>query len=339
MAGALVRTIRGLVLPFGLLAAGGAGAAEPLRVVATLPDLASLAREVGGEEVEVTALARGGDDPHFVEAKPSFLRTLSRADLFAYNGLDLEIGWLPPLVRNARNGRILPGASGDFDASRGIPALELPGQGLDRSRGDVHPYGNPHYLLDPVNGLRVARHLRDRLQQLAPERAAGFGARAADFEGRLVAALVGREAADRFGPAAVAQAALEERLPELLAGAAPGGWLGALAPHRGAPVVADHNLWPYFARRFGLRVVGFLEPVPGITPTTRHLRELAEQMGREKVRVILSAAYFHPRYAEKLALASGAAVLAMANQVGAREGVDDYLTMLDRNVRELVGAL
>lgn len=325
-----------------LLVAGPAGA-RPLRVVATLPDLASLVRAVGGEAVEVDALVRGGEDPHFVEAKPSFIRLLNRADLFVYNGLDLEIGWVPPLLARARNSDILPGGPGDFDASAGIEPLQVPTGRVDRSMGDVHPRGNPHYLLDPVNGLRVARGLRDRLSALRPEEAEGFAARAAEFERRLLVGLVGEALVERLGAERLADAAVEERLDELVRAEAAqdevGGWLGALRPHAGRRVVADHDLWPYFERRFDVRAVGFLEPFPGIAPTTRHLAELAERMRRHDVRVILSAAYFHPRYAQKVAEATGAEVVTMANQVGARDEGDDYLTTTDWNVRRLADAL
>ena len=310
-----------------------------LRVAATVPDLADLVREIGGDAVDVTSFARGGEDPHFVEARPSFIRVLSRANLLIYTGLDLELGWIPPLVRSARNSRIQPGKPGHFDASTVIPVLEIATGPIDRSQGDVHPRGNPHYLLDPVNGLRVAHRLRELLTQIAPDSAAHFTARYEDFERRLWLALVGPAWVEQHGAAALTAAALARELDALVASAhgdgAASGWLGTLAHLRGRPVVADHNLWPYFASRFGIRVAGFLEPVPGITPTSRHLTELAQRMKRDHLSVILSAAYFHPRYAQKLARASGAVVAEMANQVGAREGVDTYLEMTAWNVREL----
>lgn len=322
-----------------LAAAPSTVLAGPLRVAATTPDLASLVERVGGDEVALTSFVRGGQDPHFIEARPSFIRDLSRADLFVHVGLQLESGWAPTLLRNARNPRIQPGAEGNLDASAVVPRLGVPSGVVDRSMGDVHAGGNPHYLTDPVNGMRVARAVRDRLAALRPEAAAGFAERTRVFEEELARRLVGTEAVSRHGAPALVSALLEDRLEGLLGEAPAGGWLGVMHPHRGRPVVADHDLWPYFAKRFGIEVIAFLEPLPGITPTTRHLSEVAEQIRQRGVRAILSASYFHPRYAEKLAAATGARVVPMANQVGARPGVDDYLQMLDWNVRKLADAL
>jgi len=320
----------------------GVATARPLRVVATLPGLGDLVRQVGGDEVDVDLLVRGTEDPHFVEARPSFIRLLSRADLFVHTGLSLEIGWVPPLVRNARNAKVLPGGSGDFDASLGVPLLEVASGAVDRSQGDVHPDGNPHYLLDPVAGLRVARRLRDVLRRLRPGAGPHFEERYDDFEARLVGRLVGDALVGLRGSRPLADALFAgEPFESLQPDTGPvtlGGWLAAMKPHRGRTVVADHNLWPYFTQRFGLRVAGFLEPVPGITPTTSHLSKLAVRMKSEGISTILSAAYFHPRYAAKLAKASGASVVEMANQVGARPGVEDYLAMIDWNVRAVADA-
>jgi ABC-type Zn uptake system ZnuABC Zn-binding protein ZnuA len=205
--------------------------------------------------------------------------------------------------------------------------------------GDVHASGNPHYLLDPVNGLRVAREIRDRLTELRPEAAEGFQQRTTAFEQRLLARLVGEQIVARHGAEVVATAVLADRLPAGVDEAALGGWLGAMRPHRGKAVIADHDLWPYFARRFGFEVAGFLEPLPGITPTTKHLGEITTLMKQRGIRAILSAAYFSPLYADKVADATGAQVLEMANQVGARKGVDDYLEMIERDVALVAGAL
>ena len=318
--------------------AAPASAAE-LQVAVTTPDLASLAQAVGGDDVEVTAFVRGGQDPHFIEARPSFIRALSRADLFVHVGLQLEVGWAPALLRSARNSRVQPGAEGNLDASTAVPLLGALSGVVDRSMGDVHAAGNPHYLTDPVDGLRVARAIRDRLSLLRPELAERFAARTSAFETALITRLVGASLVEKHGSAPLVAAVLEDRLDEMLAGEAPGGWLGAMRPYRGAQVVADHDLWPYFAKRFGLEVAAFLEPLPGITPTTKHLSEVAVLIEERGIRAILSSSYFHPRYAEKLAAATGARVVLMANQVGARPGVDDYLAMTDWNVEKLTDVL
>jgi ABC-type Zn uptake system ZnuABC Zn-binding protein ZnuA len=320
-------------------AVAGPSSADPLRVAATTTDLANLVETVGGDDVQVTAFVGGGQDPHFVEARPSFIKELSRTDLFVTVGLQLEIGWVPPLLRNARNSSIQPGGPGALDASATIPLRGVLTGVVDRSMGDVHPTGNPHYLLDPVNGIRVAREIRDALARLRPEQASVFAARTASFEAHLLARLVGDEAVARHSAETLASAVLEERLADVVPDDALGGWLGAMRPHRGKAVVADHDLWPYFARRFGIEVAGFLEPLPGVTPTTRHLGEIASLMQRRGIRAILSAAYFSPRYAQKVAEATGGQVLEMANQVGARDGIDDYLAMVDWNVGHVAGAL
>ncbi len=336
---ALLRTLARCLALAACCLLAPAAMADPLRVAATTPDLANLVEAVGGDDVEVTAFVRGGQDPHFIEARPSFIRVLSRADLFVHVGLQLEIGWVPALLRSARNSRVQPGAEGNLDASTVVPLLGAATGVVDRSMGDVHASGNPHYLTDPVNGLRVARAIRDRLSTLRPEASERFAGRADAFAVALLTRLVGDDLVSRFGSAPLAAAVLDDRLDGLLEGAAPGGWLGAMQPYRGAQVVADHDLWPYFAKRFDLTVAAFLEPLPGITPTTRHLSEVAVLIEERGIRAILSSSYFHPRYAEKVAAASGAKVVEMANQVGARAGVDDYLAMTDWNVRKLTDAL
>jgi ABC-type Zn uptake system ZnuABC Zn-binding protein ZnuA len=324
---------------FFVLAAVGVAGAEPLRVATTTPDLASIAESIGGEDVQVTSLAIGGQDPHFIEPRPSFIRVLSRTDLFVTMGLQLELGWVPPLLRNSRNSRIQPGGAGALDASAVVPLVGVMTGVVDRSMGDVHPMGNPHYLLDPVNGIRVAREIRDKLADLRPERADAFRERCTSFEARVVEKLVGAEAVKRHGSEALAAAALEDRVGEIVPPSELGGWMASLQPDAGKSAAADHNLWPYFAKRFGFEVVAFLEPYPGIAPTTRHLGDVADQMKRDGIRVIMSAAYFHPRSARKVAEATGATIVEMADQVGSREGVDDYVAMIDWNVSKLADAL
>jgi ABC-type Zn uptake system ZnuABC Zn-binding protein ZnuA len=329
-----------VLLAAALLLRGTAAHAEPLRVCATLPDLASLVRTVGGDEVTLTVFSKGTEDPHFVEAKPSYVKALSEADLLVVNGLDLEVGYLSVLLQNARNARVLPGGPGYLDASEPVAPLEVPSGTVDRSMGDVHPLGNPHYWLDPLDGLRVARLVRDRLAELRPERRDAFAARAA-AEARLGTALVGDALARKYALEKLLALADLGRLDAFLAeqGDTLGGWLGLLRSYRGAPVVDDHGLWPYFAHRFGLEVAGHMEPKPGIPPTTRHLGEVIDLMRSRKVRVVLASAYYDPRHADFVAAHTGARVVRMANLVGAREGTDDYLAMLDYDVRQLAATL
>lgn len=290
-----------------LLGVLSAAQAEPLRVCATTPDLGDLVRQVGGDQVSVTVFAKSAEDPHFIEAKPGFIAQLSRADLYVENGLELEVGWAPVLLQNARNARVLPGARGHLDASTVITPKEVPTGPVDRSMGDVHPGGNPHYLLDPTAGRAVARAIAERLEELRPEQAETFRQNLARFEQALAAGM--KE------------------------------WETMLAAFAGAKVVADHNLWPYFAERYQLEVVAFLEPKPGMSPTTRHLGDVVVRMQGENLKTILTSPYFDARHAEFVQRQTGARIARLAHQVGSRPGTETYLAMIAHNVKETAAAL
>jgi ABC-type Zn uptake system ZnuABC Zn-binding protein ZnuA len=321
-----------------MLVAAPPAAAEPLRVVTTTTDLGSLVTVVGGEDVEVTTLVKGPQDPHTIEPRPSFIQKLHRADAFVLVGMELERGWAPPLLRSARNPAIVPGGAGYLDASAAIAALEVPTASLDRSMGDVHPYGNPHYLTDPINGVRVAALLRDRLSALRPERAAAFSGRYDGFALSVAERMVGSELVERHGPGAVLQGVERGTLAALEGGPNPSGWLGSL-PAPGTLAVEDHQLWAYFARRFGLELVARLEPRPGIAPTTRHLGEVVELVKRREIPLILASVYFDPRHARWVSERTGATVVPLAHQPGARDGTPDYLSAIDYNVRAVAHVL
>jgi ABC-type Zn uptake system ZnuABC Zn-binding protein ZnuA len=315
---------------------------RPLQICATVPDLGILAQEIGGDQASVTIFAKGKEDPHFVEAKPSFIKALSQADLYLQIGMELEIGWAPVLLQNARNGQVLPGAKGYMDASTIIKPLEVPTGPVDRAMGDVHPLGNPHYLLDPLNGVKVAQLIEDKLIGLRPEKKSFFEERFSSFRKRLGNALVGEKLANKYEferlTVLFEQEKLSSFLKEQKEDSQLGGWLGMVMPYSGAKVVADHNLWPYFAQRFGITVIGFLEPKPGLSPTTKHLQSLVEGMKSEGVKVILTSPYFDIRHAQFLSKNTGAKIVPLAHQVGARPGADDYIKMIDYNVRQLVTA-
>lgn len=281
--------------------------AAPLLVCATTPDLGALVEEIGGEEAEVTTFAKPGDDPHFLDARPGFIRALNRADAFVETGLELEVGWAPLLLQGARNPRVAPGQPGFIDASSVIEPLEIPTTPVDRSHGDVHPGGNPHYLLAPENGRAVAALLRQRFSAIRPERASYFQARYDNFEKRL------KEANQR--------------------------WEATLAPYRGTAIVADHNLWPYFADAFGLRIAAFLEPKPGVPPTTRHLQEVIKQMESEQIHVVASSPFFDERHARFIAKQTGARIARLVHQPGSRPDANGYIGMIDHNVNALAEAL
>jgi ABC-type Zn uptake system ZnuABC Zn-binding protein ZnuA len=339
------RRAASLVLAALLLVLHDAGAARAaaLRVAATVTDLGSLTEVVGGEAVSVTVFAKGPQDAHFIEPRPSFIRALHDADLYIQIGMDLEIGWAPVLLRSARNANVLPGAPGYLDASTAIQPLEIPTGAVDRSMGDVHPYGNPHYLTDPVNGLRVARLIRDKLIELHPPGAEGFRGRYRGFEREIAASLVGEALLDRHAAETlvrrVEDGTLAAFLEERGESEGLGGWLGAMRAHAGRKAVQDHKVWPYFARRFGLSLVATLEPHPGIAPTTRHLGTVVEEIRARQIPLILSSPYFDPRHARWVAERTGAHVVPMAPQVKARKGADDYRGTIDYNVRRVLEGL
>lgn len=341
-----MRTMIGVVsTSVALLTAFAASvrAEPPLAVCATVPELGAIVRAVGGDEVAVEVFTKPTEDPHFTPARPSLIKALNACGLLVQVGLELELGWLPLLVRNARNAAVLPGGAGFLDAATAITPIGAPTGTVDRSMGDVHPYGNPHYLLDPVNGMRVATAVRDKLAALRPGARAGFDERLAAFRKRVAEGLVGATLAAKYDVEKLALLAEHGKLVEFLRGQGDekglGGWLGALAPAFGAKVVDDHPMWPYFARRFGLVVVGDLEPKPGVPPTTKHLAEIVALMKSEHVRVVLATAYYDPRHARFVADATGAEVLAMANQAGARPGTEDYVAFVDYNVRQVAVGL
>lgn len=326
-----------------LLAGAAAPAEEPIRICTTVTDLASIAREIGGAEVEVVSFAKGTEDAHFVDARPSFVKALSGAELYIENGLELEIGWAPVLRRNARNPAVMPGGAGYLDASRAVTVMDVPGGAVDRSMGDVHPAGNPHYLADPVNGLKVAALIRDKLAAMRPGSRGAFDKNYESFKARIGAALVGEKLAGLYDVRKLALLADNEKLQEFLAGQNQsdllGGWLGKCRTFRGAQVVADHNMWPYFAGRFGVRIAGFMEPKPGVSPTTSQLGKVVELMKRQGIQTVITGAYFDPRHARFLAERTGAKVAVLAHQTGAADGASDYIAMIDHNVSALLAAL
>jgi zinc/manganese transport system substrate-binding protein len=290
-----------LALPFTASAAG------KLNVVASTEDLASLAREVGGDRIDVEALARGYQDPHFVEPKPSFILKLNKADLLIAVGRELEIGWLPPLINQARNGKLQPGAAGYLDASLTAKILELPTGQITRAMGDVHPQGNPHYWLDPANGRRIAQAIQKKLAELSPGDASYFASRYADFDKRLTEA--------------------EKR------------WDAQMAPYRGLKIVTYHRSWPNFADRFGLDVIGYIEPRPGIPPSPSHTLDLIQEIKRQGVKILLVEPYFDLKTPNAIARDTGARVLVMAPSVGGEKEITDYIKLFDYDINMLVTAI
>jgi ABC-type Zn uptake system ZnuABC Zn-binding protein ZnuA len=280
--------------------------AKKLKVITTLSDLASLTQEVGGDKVDVEALAKGYQDPHFVEPKPSFLLKLRNADLLVLVGLELEIGWLPPLITQSGNGKIQPGGQGYLDASQFAQILEIPQGSVSRAEGDVHPMGNPHYWLDPDNGRRMAKGIAAKLSEMDPPDQAYFQQREQDFEKRLAEA-------DKK-------------------------WLAQMAPYRGRKVVTYHRSWPNFAKHFGLDVIAYIEPRPGIPPTPSHTIELVNQMKREGVKIELIEPYFDLKTPNSVASMVSGRVLQLMPSVGGKPEITDYFKLFDYDIALLMKA-
>lgn len=321
------------------LLCAGARAAPPIRIVTTTSDLGHLARHVGGDRVDVLALCAGYEDPHFLQAKPGFVLRARNADLWIRVGMDLEIGWEPPVLDGSRNRRIRPGQPGHLCASTCIHALDIPTGPLTRDMGDVHAAGNPHYWLDPWNGRRIAAGIADRLALLYPADAAYFQSNRLAFareldEAMFGADLVARVDGDRLW-ALQEGGELEAFLHAEGLASALGGWVRALAPLKGKSIVTYHKSWVYFAHRFGLSVVAELEPKPGVPPTAAHLSSLEERMRREGIELILQEPFYSRRAADRVARNTGARVVLAASSVGATPEASGYLALFDRLAADL----
>lgn len=293
-------------LVVALLAAGLCPAASKLNVVTSTEDLAAIGREIGGDRIAIDSIAKGYQDPHFVEPKPSFLLKLQKADLLAVVGLQLEIGWLPPLITQSGNSKIQVGSKGYFDVSTVCEILEVPTGTITRAEGDVHPLGNPHYWLDPENGRRIARAFKSKLSEMQPADAAYFDQRLKDFEQRLTDA--------------------EKR------------WDAAMAPYRGRKVITYHRSFPNFSKRFGLDVVDYVEPKPGIPPTPSHTLEVINKMKQQNIKLVLVEPYFDMKTPNSIAQAVGGTALVLLPSVGGEKQVQTYFQLFDYDINLLTTA-
>jgi ABC-type Zn uptake system ZnuABC Zn-binding protein ZnuA len=283
------------------------GAQAKLNIVVTTPDLAAIAKKIAGDKAEITVLARPTEDPHFVDAKPSFIVKLNKADALVEGGAELEVGWLPSLLVGARNPKLASGQPGRILCNEGIRMLEIP-TALTRAEGDIHPQGNPHFVVDPVNASIIAAHLADAFAKLDSNSAETFRANGKKFTD-----------------------ALDARLAE---------WSAKLAPFKGAKVVSYHKSWSYFAERFGLEMDLFLEPKPGIPPSPAHLAEVITKMKEQHARVILVDAYLNRKTAETVARSTDAVVVDVSQFPGGMKGTDGgYIALLDQLVDSLAKAL
>ncbi len=302
-----IRTLLAALLGAVFLATAPAHAQGKLNVVTTTEDLASIAREIGGDRITVEAIARGYQDPHFVEAKPSFILKLQRADVLIVVGRELEIGWLPPLIQQSRNSKIQPGAEGYLDASLTAEILEVPTGQVTRAMGDVHPLGNPHYWLDPENGKRIGKAIADKFSEIRPNDRATFQQKLTDFTTRL-------DTAEK-------------------------GWLAQMAPYKGTKVVTYHRSFPNFAKRFDLEIIGYVEPKPGIPPSPQHTLDLINEMKRQNVKLVLVEPYFDMKTPNAIGRETGAEVLVLPPSVGGVKEVSDYFKLFDYDVNLLVQAI
>lgn len=278
-----------------------------LNVVATIPDYGAIAQAIGRDKVEVTSIARGAEDPHFVDARPGFIRALNRADVLLEGGLELELGWLPPLVNAARNGKILPDAPGHLFLSSGIRVLEVPTVPVDRSMGDVHPYGNPHYWLDPANGKIIAASIAAGFAKLDPANASFYEANLAAFNQRL-----------------------DHKLAE---------WTKLMEPFRGTRIITYHKSFDYFLDRFGLEPAGAIEPKPGIEPSPTHINALIPRAKALGVKLVLIEPNRPRKTPAYVAEAIGAKLVIIPQMVGGNERVKDYFGLFDYDVGQIVQAL
>jgi len=276
---------------------------EKINVVTTLEDFASITREIGRDRVEVSAIAKGYQNPHYLEGKPSYMKKLNRADLLIYNGLQLEIGWLPLIVQGARNPKIVYGAKGNLDCSRGIRILEVPQGEVDRSMGDVHPEGNPHYTLDPRNGIIIANRIFEKLCELSPDDEEYFKNNLDGFLHRL-----------------------RKKIEE---------WERRMEPYCGTKVVTYHKQWEYLAEWLRFKIVGQIEDKPGIPPSPRHLSWLISFIKDEKIPLIIAANFDDIGTARKVAQKTGATLLVLPAFVGGEEGIETYLDLFETIISKI----
>jgi len=292
-----------LFLSLSVLSAAYAGT---IKIVTTTTDLKSIAELIGGNKVSVTSIATGYQNPHFVDPKPSYIISLSNADIFVTVGLDLETGWSPQLLSSSRNSKIQKGSPGYVDASEGVGLLQVPSS-LNRGEGDIHIYGNPHYWLDPLNGKVIARNIANGLERADPSNKSFYEANLQAFFSKL-----------------------DVKLAE---------WTTKMAPFKGSKIIAYHNEWVYFERRFGLQIVDFMEPKPGIPPSPSQLVKVIKEVSANKIKVIISSPYFTTSSSDVVAKQTGVKELTLATSTGAFPSIKNYFDLFDYDVDQMVSVL
>jgi len=280
--------------------------AGTIKIVTTTTDMKSIAEFIGGNKVSVSSIATGYQNPHFVDPKPSYIINLSKADLYVTVGLDLETGWSPQLLSSSRNTKIQKGSAGYVDASEGVTLLQVP-NAANRAEGDIHIFGNPHYWLDPVNGKTIARNIANGLERVDPANKSFYEANLQLFNTRI-----------------------DTKLKE---------WQIKMAPFKGSKIIAYHNEWVYFETRFGLQIVDFMEPKPGIPPTPSQLVKVIKEVKANNIKVIISSPYFTTTSSDVVSKQTGVKELTMATSVGAFDSIKDYFSLFDYNIDEITKAL
>ena len=314
---------------------------DKLNIVTTTTNLASIAESVGGEHVSVTSIGSGDEDPHFIQAKPSYMMKAHRADIWICIGMELEIGYQGLILQGSRNPRIQVDTPGYLDASEGVLKLEVPTEKVTRAMGDVHPLGNPHYWLDPYNGRIIAANICRRLKQLDPAHAADYDRNLATFLLKLDNAMFGEKLMAAIGGQRLWQMELSGTLDNFIkdsnASLSLGGWVAKMRPFEHAKIVIYHRSWPYFFHRFNLDDVAELEPKPGIPPGPAHILEVIDTMNDKHAKVILMEPFYDRDDADAVARKTDAKVVVVPNAVN--EQVKDYIAMLDNIINRLSGAL
>ena len=332
------------ILPLFLSLAGGAtsGPPAPVKVVTSLTTYAAIAREIVGDHGVVNSIANGDENPHYVQPKPSFVPLLAQADLFVTTGLDLEL-WVPALLDKANNPKVSEGGPGYVAAYEGLPLLDVP-TSFSRTQGDIHVFGNPHIWTDPLNGIGIARNILTGLKRVAPQDAAYFTAREADFEARVYRALYGDDLVQLLGGPTLADLDRQDKLFDFLRErqyrGAPlyarlGGWLKEGLPVRGRQVACYHKEWDYFSREFKVTCFDYIEPKPGIPPTPRHVQEIITAMQERKVQVLLSTNYYDRNQVQDVARRTNAKAVIVPSNVGGGQAVTTYFDLITLWVSEL----
>jgi zinc/manganese transport system substrate-binding protein len=313
-----------------------------LRVVTTTSDLRSIVEAIGGDKVDAASIGTGHEDPHFIDAKPSCMMLAKDADLWIRVGMELEIGYENLIIDGARNPNIRIGTPGHLDASEGVLRLEVPTGKVDRSMGDIHPMGNPHYWLDPLNGRIVAKHIAQRLSKLDALNAAYYDEHLEEFQTKLDTAMFGPKLLGVADAAKLWAMLIKDQLDGFVkdhggAGVL-GGWYGQMKPLWGTKILTYHRSWSYFTHRFGLVVVTELEPKPGIEPTPSHLSEVLERIKKENVKFLLMEPFYSRQAPDWLAGKTGIRIVNVANSVGGQPEAGDYISMIDQIVKRCVDA-